>query len=172
MAVRRVRRVVRKIDPWTVLKVSFVFNAVAALIFVLGMWVLWSVLLQRGVPDRIVDLADRLTIEISVNGELYGRITILLAVIWSILMTGVMTLAAVLYNLISDLVGGVELTVLEETYNANPAAAPQRRVRPAVHQPPGSANRQATGQRPQAVSPGASGQAAAKTSSKPVRSTR
>jgi hypothetical protein len=139
MAVRRVRRVIRKFDPWTVLKVSFVFNAIAALIFVLGTWVLWSVLLQRGVPDRIVELADRLTIDITIDGQLYGRIVVLLAVIWSILMTGVMTLAAVLYNLISDLVGGIELTVLEETFNTNPAAAPQRRVRPAVHRRPAPA---------------------------------
>jgi hypothetical protein len=164
---------VRKIDPWTVLKVSFVFNAIAGLIFVLGMWVLWSVLLQRGVPDRIVDLADRLTIEITVNGELYGRIMILLAVIWSILMTGIMTLAAVLYNLISDLVGGIELTVLEETYGTNPAAAPQRRIRPAVHQRPGAQPRQPTASRGTAPPAAAPGQAAAQAtpkSTKPVRS--
>ena len=53
MAVRRVRRVVRRIDPWTVLKVSVVFNAIAGLVFVLGVWVVWSLLLQRGVPDQI-----------------------------------------------------------------------------------------------------------------------
>ena len=32
--VRRVRRIIRKFDPWTVLKVSFVFNVIAALAFV------------------------------------------------------------------------------------------------------------------------------------------
>ena len=36
MPVQRVRRVLRKIDPWTVLKVSLVFNAIMALVSVLG----------------------------------------------------------------------------------------------------------------------------------------
>jgi hypothetical protein len=34
-------------------------------------------------------------------------------------MTAFMTLGAVIYNLISDLVGGVEVTVLEETYSVS-----------------------------------------------------
>ena len=54
MAVRRVRRILRRIDPWTVLKVSLVFNAIAALTFVLGTWVTWSLVLRRGIPDRVI----------------------------------------------------------------------------------------------------------------------
>jgi len=133
MAVRRVRRVVRRIDPWTVLKVSVVFNAIAGMVFVLGVWVVWSLLLQRGVPDRIVEIFEAIRITITVDGELYFRIVLFLAIVGSIAMTGIMTLGAVLYNLIADLVGGVELTVLEETYNVPPQEAAPQRVRPAVH---------------------------------------
>lgn len=140
MAVRRVRRVVRKIDPWTVLKVSFIFNLIAALIFVLGSWVMWSVLVQRGVPERVSDIFASLTITFTADGPLYFRIVVLLAVIWAVLATGVMTLAAVLYNLISDLVGGIELVVLEETHNTNSVPATQARVRPAVHRPKANGN--------------------------------
>jgi hypothetical protein len=121
MAVRRVRRIVRRIDPWTVLKLSIVFNAIAGLIFVLGTWVVWSLSLQRGIPDRLVEIFDRITLTLTIDGELYFRVIVLLAVVGAIVMTGLMTLAAVLYNLIADLVGGVEITVLEETYNPNPA---------------------------------------------------
>ena len=135
MAVRRVRRVIRRIDPWTVLKVSLVLNAVAGLVFVLGVWVVWSLLLQRGIPDRIVEIFEAIRITISVDGELYFRIVVFLAVVGSVAMTAVMTLGAVLYNLIADLVGGVELTVLEETYAATPQTVQQQRVRPAVHRP-------------------------------------
>ena len=131
MAVRRVRRVIRRIDPWTVLKISFVFNLIAALVFVLGMWVMWSVAVQRGIPERISDLASTLTISFTADGPLYFRIVVLLAVIWAVLMSGILTLGAVLYNLIADLVGGIEVSVLEETYN--PPAATQQRVRPAIH---------------------------------------
>jgi len=140
MAVRRVRRVIRKFDPWTVLKVSFIFNLIAAMIFVLGMWVMWSVLVQRGVPERISDIFASLTITFAADGPLYFRIVVLLAVIWAVLATGVLTLAAVLYNLISDLVGGIELVVLEETHNTNSVTAAQTRVRPAVHRPAGNGN--------------------------------
>ena len=127
MAVRRVRRIVRKVDPWTVLKASFVFNAVMGLVFVLGTWVMWSLVLQKGIPDKIVDLFDAVTIELTIDGPLYFRIVVLLAVIGTIGMTAFMTLGAVIYNLISDLVGGIELTVLEETYNVAQPQQPQPR---------------------------------------------
>jgi hypothetical protein len=133
MAVRRVRRIIRRIDPWTVLKVSLVFNAIAALVFVLGTWVTWSMALRRGIPDRVVDIFESLTLTLTVDGELYFRIVVLLAVIGAILMTAFMTLGAVLYNLIADLVGGVEIAVLEETYRP---AATRTRMKPAVSTAP------------------------------------
>lgn len=135
MAVRRVRRVVRKIDPWTVLKFSLIFNAIAGLMFVLGTWVVWSLLLQRGVPDKVVDIFEQLTFSVTIDGPLYFRVVVFLAIVGAVVMTGLMTLGAVLYNLISDLVGGIEITVLEETYNVQPQpqTVVQSRVRPAVH---------------------------------------
>ena len=130
MAVRRVRRIIRKVDPWTVLKASLIFNAIVGLVFVLGMWVMWSLVLQKGIPEKIVDLFDAVTIELTIDGPLYFRIVTLLAGVGIIGMTAFMTLGAVIYNLISDLVGGVEVTVLEETYNvAQPQqASPTRRT--------------------------------------------
>lgn len=147
MAVRRVRRIIRKVDPWTVLKASFVFNAVMGLVFVLGMWVMWSLVLQKGIPDKIVDLFDAVTIELTIDGPLYFRIVVLLAVIGTIGMTAFMTLGAVIYNLISDLVGGVEVTVLEETYNvAQGQPTPPRRRSPwrptPAQQPSGATSEQ------------------------------
>ena len=133
MAVRRVRRVLRRVDPWTVLKVSVVLNAVLGMIFVLGVWVVWSLLLQRGVPDRIVDIFEAIRITITLDGELYFRIVVFLAIVGAIALTGLVTLGAVLYNLIADLVGGIELTVLEETYNVPQQVVAAERVRPTVH---------------------------------------
>ena len=122
MPVQRVRRVIRKIDPWTVLKVSLVFNAVMALVTVLGLVVFWSVFVNAGIPDRINELALTIGIEngITFSGAVYFRIVVLLAIVGTILMTGLFTLGAVIYNLISDLVGGVEFVVLEETGAAVP----------------------------------------------------
>ena len=57
-------------------------------------------------------------------------------------MTAFMTLGAVIYNLISDLVGGVEVTVLEETYNVTQPQQPTRQRtfgwRPTPARPPGN----------------------------------
>jgi len=131
MAVRRVRRVIRKIDPWTVLKVSLLLNAVGALVFVLGVWVSWSLAVQRGIPDKAAEFFDNFSLVFTPNGELYFRAVLFFAVVLYATMTGLMTLGAVLYNLISDVVGGVELIVLEETYLVPaPKATP---IRPAVH---------------------------------------
>lgn len=117
MPVQRVRRVIRKIDPWTVLKVSFVFNAIVALIFVLGTVIFWSVFVNAGIPEQINELALLIGLEngLVMDGPTYFRVVLLLAVIGTILMTGFLTLGAVIYNLISDLVGGLEVVVLEET---------------------------------------------------------
>jgi len=131
MAVRRVRRVIRRFDPWTVLKVSLVFNAIAALVFVLGLRVMWALLLQRGIPSAITDLFDQVRITFTFDGETWGRVITFLAVVWAIAATAAITLGAVLYNLIADLVGGVEITVLEESYTAPNQATPPRKVRAA-----------------------------------------
>jgi hypothetical protein len=117
MAVQRVRRVIRKVDPWTVLKVSLVFNAMMSLVFVLGTVIFWAIFVNAGIPDRINELALLIGLEngINLDGQVYFRIVVLLAVIGTIMMTGLFTLGSVIYNLISDLVGGVEIIVLEET---------------------------------------------------------
>ena len=141
MAVRRVRRIIRKIDPWTVLKVALVLNAVGALIWTLGVWVAWSIAVQRGIPDAFVDVFDRLTIAFTPDGELYFRVVVMLAVVWVVVVSGLFTLAAVLYNLISDVVGGIEVIVLEEV--ADQPVVPA--ARPVVHVP---ASTSATGVQP------------------------
>jgi len=133
MAVRRVRRVIRKIDPWTVLKVSLIFNAIGGLVFILGVWVMWSLAIQRGLPDRITDFFANFALVFNAEGELYFRVLVLLTIIGVVVFTGLMTLGAVVYNLISDVVGGIEVIMLEETYAV--AVARPAPVRPAVHMP-------------------------------------
>ena len=122
-SVRRVRRVIRKFDPWTVLKVSIVFYAVMSVAFVLGLVILWAVVNNAGIPQAIEDFGKKITLletdaELFADGERYLRVAVFLGVVWTVLMTGLTTLAAVMYNLISDIVGGIEIVVLEETLNA------------------------------------------------------
>jgi hypothetical protein len=131
-SVRRVRRVIRKFDPWTVLKVSIVFYAVMAVAIVLGLVILWAVVNNAGIPQAIEDFGKKITLleadaDLFADGERYLRVAVFLGVVWTVLLTGFTTLAAVMYNLISDIVGGIEIVVLEETLN--PSQAVQSSVR-------------------------------------------
>lgn len=135
MAVRRVRRIIRKVDPWTVLKVAAVLNAIIGLIWVLGVWVAWSIALQRGIPEAFVEIFARLTIAFTPDGELYFRVVVMFALVWAITATAAITLGAVIYNLISDLVGGIELIMLEEVPEVSQTAEPTA-PRPVLHVPP------------------------------------
>ena len=88
MAVQRVRRVIRKVDPWTVLKVSLVFNALMSLAFVLGTVIFWAIFVNAGIPERINELALLIGLENGINfeGEVYFRIVVLLAVIGGVFL--------------------------------------------------------------------------------------
>lgn len=132
-AVRRVRRVIRKFDPWTVFKVSLLFHAVLTVGLLLGLLILWSVIINVGVPERLDDFLAVITLldegeSFFNNGQQYLRVVVFLAAIFSMAMTLLSTIAAILYNLISDVVGGVEVVMLEETLRLQPTT-------PAIRQP-------------------------------------
>ena len=133
--VRRVRRVIRKFDPWTVLKVSLLFHVVATIGLVLGLVILWSVILNVGIPQSLDNFFENITLldpDLSFfnNGQQYFRVVIFLGMIWTVAMTAATTLAAILYNLISDVVGGVEVVMLEESLRIPQAEPGSSVVRP------------------------------------------
>ena len=123
--ISRVRRIIRKIDPWTVLKVTFVLNFVVALTIVLGFSILWVLLINAGVPQGLEDIAKRLAL-LDENSSLVGNIealfssVVFLATVYLLTQTALATIGAFFYNLVSDLVGGIEVVVLEESYEEAP----------------------------------------------------
>lgn len=140
--VRRVRRIIRKFDAWTVFKVSAIVWFVMAIAFVLGLVMFWSVLNASGIPTKITDfLIDITLLEQGsapfANTEQFMRLAVYSSLLLAVLGTGLTTLVAIIYNLVSDVVGGIEVIVLEETLNAGPVAAPfVQRVAPAQPTPP------------------------------------
>lgn len=131
--VRRVRRIIRKIDPWTALKVSTIIWAVMALAIVLGVVIFWSILERAGLPQKITDFMVEITLidegtQPFANTEQFLRFVVFSSVVWWIAMTGLTVAGAVIYNLVSDVVGGLEVVVLEETLNPMAPA-------PALHPP-------------------------------------
>ncbi|MCI0425227.1 MAG: DUF3566 domain-containing protein [Actinobacteria bacterium] len=127
--VRRVRRIIRKVDPWTVLKVSALVWAVLGIALVLGMVIFWSVLERAGIPARITEFMVEITLidegtQPFANTEQFLRFLVFSSVTWWVMMTGLSVAGAIVYNLVSDVVGGVEVVVLEETLNPMMAPAP------------------------------------------------
>jgi len=117
VVVNRVRRIIRKIDPWTALKVSLVINFVIALAVVLGLIIFWILLVNAGIPQGLEVIAKRLAL-LDDNASLIDN---------SEQLFSSLVFLAVIYNLVSDIVGGVEVIVLEETYTDQKVASPKKK---------------------------------------------
>lgn len=118
---RRVRLTIARIDPWSVLKLSFLLSVAVGIATVVASVVVWNVLDGMGVFSSINGVAG----EIAGPGEkmnIYdfvglGRIislSIVVAVINVLLLTALSTLGAFLYNLAGGLVGGLQVTLSDD----------------------------------------------------------
>jgi len=135
---RRVRRVIRKIDVWSVLKVTVAFFLSIALIIVLAAVLLWAAADILGVVGGFEKFMSSVGFENFrfLPGQLF-RGFLAFSLVLVLLGTGLSVLAAVLYNLISDVIGGLELSILEEEVEPVRVPAPAteaRTVRAEEHQ--------------------------------------
>ena len=122
-APRRVKLTVSRVDPWSVMKMSFLLSVAAGIAGVVMVAVLWMILSSMGVfadINRTVD--DVLSSNNGTSFDLMdyiglGRVvslSIVIGVVDVILMTAISTLAAFLYNVCSSLVGGLQLTLTDD----------------------------------------------------------
>ena len=114
--VKRTRRTIRHIDPWSVLKVSVLLYACLYGATVIAGYLLWTAAVQSGVITNIESfIAEVGSYEVwEINGdEIFRRATVIGAVLF---VAGIAfnVLLTIIFNLISDLVGGVRVTLLEE----------------------------------------------------------
>lgn len=122
---RRVRRVVRRIDTWSVLRVSGLFSLSFVLVLLIAgilLWIAGSVVGAIGSVEKFMRAIGFEDFEFVAGQLLRGFVAGGLVLV--IMGTGLSVLMAVIYNLISDVVGGIELTVLEE--DSRPATAATR----------------------------------------------
>ncbi len=113
--VRRVRRVVRSVDTWTVFKVSAIFFLIAYIIVLVAGVLLWNLANSTGTVDNVERFFESFgweSFEFK-GGEIYHSYWII-GLFLVVAGTGLNVTLAVLFNLIADLVGGVGVTVLEE----------------------------------------------------------
>ena len=123
--VRRVRRVIRSIDTWTVFKVSVLFYIVAYAVALVAGVLLWNLAYTTGTIENIQNFFKDFGWN---NYQFYGdkifHSAWIIGMFLVVAGTGLNVTLAVLFNLISDLVGGVGVTVLEEEVRLVPVEAP------------------------------------------------
>ncbi len=106
---RKVRRLVRHVEPWSVLKVALIFY-----------FCLWVILLSLAVSSGTVDNVETFVTELfalesfTFNADQIFRASAIGGLVLVVAGAGFTVLMAVLFNLISDVTGGVRFTVVEE----------------------------------------------------------
>jgi hypothetical protein len=119
--VRRVTRVVRHIDTWSVFKVALVFNAVLYVVCLTAGVLLWNVAYATGTIDNVEQFFEQFgwsSFEFK-GGQIYHNAWVA-GLFVAVGLTGFIVLLATLFNLITDLVGGIRVSVLEEEVVAKP----------------------------------------------------
>jgi hypothetical protein len=109
----------KRLDPWSVLKLGLVLAVVLFFIWMVAIGVLYGILDGMGVWDRLNGTyADLVSGETPTGSPLIsaGRVFGLAAVIGainSLLFAVAVTIGAFVYNVSADLVGGIEVTLSE-----------------------------------------------------------
>jgi hypothetical protein len=117
---RRARLQLRHIDTWSALKISLVLSIALFFIWMVAVGVLYGVLNALGVFHTLNDLFGQIGSasgsegggDVVTPGLVFGGAAIIGA-INIVLMTALCTVGTFIYNLCSDLVGGLELTLSE-----------------------------------------------------------
>jgi len=122
---RRARLRLTRIDPWSVMKTSFLLSTALGVVTIVSVLMVWSVLGAAGVWDSINttvrdivgDQADNpFTIQDYLGTDRVIGFTMLVAVIDVVLMTAIATLSAFLYNMAAALLGGIDITLVEDEH--------------------------------------------------------
>ena len=112
---RRVTRVIRDVDVWSVFKVGLVLHAVFFVIALVAVSLLWGVATSTGTIDNIENFFESFGWEtFSFDGAALFANFAVFGLLAALLGTAAWVIGAVMFNLITELVGGVRVTVLEE----------------------------------------------------------
>jgi hypothetical protein len=124
--VRRVTRVIRDVDAWSVFKVGIVFHAALYVVLMISGVLLWNVGSATGTIDNVEQFMESFGWDSFVfkGGAMFQGFAVL-GIFGIALGTGIWVLGAVVFNLITELVGGIRVTVLEEEVVARPVEGGQ-----------------------------------------------
>ena len=110
---RRARLVIRRLDPWSVLKFSLLFYFCLLLVAVLAFAAVWVVLTNMGVFESITNFAGEFNVDIRFPTGTIFRWYIGIGLAGVLLSTIVTVLLSLLFNLVDDITGGIEVVLAE-----------------------------------------------------------
>lgn len=119
---RRANLVLARLEPWSVMKFSFLISLVAWVVLFVAVALLYFVLSQLGVFHAIQSMLTGITSSQGSAGfdlskyisasKILGY-TMLLGAVNIVLITALSTIGAMIYNLVTHLGGGIEVTLRE-----------------------------------------------------------
>jgi hypothetical protein len=119
---RQAHLTIARVEPWSVMKFSFVVSLVAFVILFVAVSVIYGTLSALGVFTSLQHVVQNVTSSQDSNGVNASKwftasrvlsYTALLGALNIVLITAMSTIGAVVYNLTSRLIGGVEVTLRE-----------------------------------------------------------
>ena len=110
---RRARLVVRRLDPWSVLKFSLLFYFCLLLVGILAFAAIWFVLANMGMFESIQNFAGQFGTEVPIEAGPIFRWFVLLGLVGVVVWTLATVLLTLLFNLVNDITGGVEVVLAE-----------------------------------------------------------
>ncbi|SDR94503.1 Transmembrane protein of unknown function [Paraoerskovia marina] len=120
-SVRRVRLVVSRVDPWSVMKLAFLMSFALGILWVVATAMFWSTLDGLGVFTEIDGLVQSIVGEENPVDVLqyvaFDRalsLAALIAIVNLVLLTAIATIFAFIYNLVAAAVGGIHVTLTDE----------------------------------------------------------
>jgi hypothetical protein len=116
---RRASLQVKRVDPWSVLKLALVLSVALFFVWLVAVGVLYGVLNGMGVWDKINNTANDLLQGNEPSGDPLisaGRVFGVAAIVGAVnivLFTALATVGSFVYNVSADLAGGLEVTLSE-----------------------------------------------------------
>ena len=118
---RKVRLTLSRVDPWSVMKLSFLLSVAAGIMLIVAAWVFWYAVNSMGVFTQIDEMVRDIvgsesTLDILqyVERDKVLSLATLIAVVDVVLLTALGTIGAFLYNVTAALVGGLHVTLTDE----------------------------------------------------------